>query len=138
MYPYDNINFFPGRICRTCILEKPARSKHCSLCRRCVAKMDHHCVWINNCVGHNNTRHFLAFLFATTYTLLYGAWQTANIITRYMMQQFHPGTDVAAIPWMVYLKLWSSWMLELTYIGAVFLLASLCSTLSIAFTTYHL
>ena len=26
-------------------------------------KMDHHCPWINNCVGHFNHGHFVGFLF---------------------------------------------------------------------------
>ena len=35
---------------------------HCFLLLRCVQKMDHHCPWINNCVGHFNHGHFSAFL----------------------------------------------------------------------------
>jgi hypothetical protein len=41
---------------------KPARTHHCSICKRCVAKMDHHCPWIHNCVGRHNYHSFFLFL----------------------------------------------------------------------------
>ncbi|GFZ02918.1 DHHC-type zinc finger family protein [Actinidia rufa] len=70
-YPYDNM-IFVEKECSTCKILKPARSKHCSICHRCVARFDHHCGWMNNCIGERNTRYFLAFLFWHFLLCIYG------------------------------------------------------------------
>ncbi|KAM4820825.1 palmitoyltransferase ZDHHC4 isoform 4-T7 [Thomomys bottae] len=65
-YEFDNIMFPRNARCLTCNLQKPARSKHCSVCDRCVHRFDHHCVWVNNCIGAWNTRYFLTYLSTLT------------------------------------------------------------------------
>lgn len=40
--------------CDKCRIVRPPRCHHCSHCQRCVLQFDHHCVWLNNCVGYNN------------------------------------------------------------------------------------
>ena len=49
-------------ICKKCIHPKPPRTHHCSVCDRCILKMDHHCPWINGCIGHFNHRYFFMFM----------------------------------------------------------------------------
>lgn len=42
---------------------RPPRTHHCSKCKRCVTRMDHHCIWIGRCVGEGNIKNFNLFLF---------------------------------------------------------------------------
>lgn len=30
-------------ICKKCDYPKPPRTHHCSVCKKCILKMDHHC-----------------------------------------------------------------------------------------------
>jgi palmitoyltransferase len=48
--------------CEICKASKPPRAHHCRRCARCVFRMDHHCVWIGNCVGYGNQKHFILLL----------------------------------------------------------------------------
>ncbi|CUS11564.1 unnamed protein product [Tuber aestivum] len=140
-YPYDHVNFRPGVICRTCHLRKPARSKHCSTCKHCIAKHDHHCVvWINNCVGQLNIRHFIFFLGATDVLLTYGVYLTFDILQNVFMHRavIPSNVPLSSLPWSIYMHLLGIIIVEEIYIGAVFLLASLTGILSYAFTIYHL
>lgn len=69
------------RLCRKCNQLKPPRCHHCSVCGRCVLKMDHHCVWVVNCVGAFNYKFFLLFLF---YTFLETTLVTSSLLPSFI------------------------------------------------------
>lgn len=51
------------RKCTRCQTFKPPRAHHCSVCKRCIIKMDHHCPWTNNCIGFFNIKYFTLYVF---------------------------------------------------------------------------
>ena len=50
------------KYCSTCHIWRPPRTSHCGTCQVCVLNHDHHCVFLNNCVGERNYMYFLWFL----------------------------------------------------------------------------
>ncbi|XP_044848721.1 palmitoyltransferase ZDHHC12 isoform X2 [Mauremys mutica] len=72
---------FPSNVwlrrCGYCMLKQPMRAKHCQLCRHCVRRYDHHCPWIENCVGERNHPLFIVYLAVQLVVLLWSfhvAW----------------------------------------------------------------
>ena len=73
--------------CKKCNCVKPPASHHCSVCGRCIARMDHHCPWVNNCVGFYNQKFFLQFLvyvaLGSAHALFLIAWSAFDCMDAY-------------------------------------------------------
>jgi len=84
--------------CDKCNCYKPARTHHCSICHRCVLRMDHHCPWVANCVGYNNVAYFGRFLFYVTFLCLYNliliGKRILNVIDYQNKHSYNPLQDL--------------------------------------------
>ncbi|XP_062092037.1 probable protein S-acyltransferase 15 isoform X2 [Humulus lupulus] len=75
-----------AKICDRCSTYKPPRAHHCRVCRRCVLRMDHHCLWVNNCVGYWNYKAFFMLIFYATIGSIYS---TIIVITCSFQKDFN-------------------------------------------------
>lgn len=69
--------------CHLCkVLVSGERTKHCSACNKCVARFDHHCKWLNHCVGGRN---YVPFLMCVTTAVAASAFVALLAIAEFVV-----------------------------------------------------
>jgi hypothetical protein len=117
LYPYDHALFHPGQECRTCRIPKPARSKHCSVCKRCV--------------GYGNQHYFLLLLVTTACLTTYGGFLGTSVLSSILRERY---TDWSVWPprhmtFNRWFGIWGNGLQRNVPLGASTLLATLISPL---------
>lgn len=72
--------------CDKCCIVRVPRVHHCRVCKGCIMKMDHHCPWINNCVGQFNQKFFIQFC----WYCFFGCLASINITCYYFIYKKRP------------------------------------------------
>ncbi|ELA42057.1 uncharacterized protein VICG_00906 [Vittaforma corneae ATCC 50505] len=66
-----NRSTYIQKYCLSCNIFRPIKTSHCADCGYCVLEKDHHCLWLNNCIGRNNHVFFLGFVYTFIGLLIY-------------------------------------------------------------------
>ncbi|KAL2086838.1 hypothetical protein ACEWY4_017897 [Coilia grayii] len=61
---------FKDEYCTVCEAEVGPKAKHCWACNKCVMDFDHHCMWLNTCIGRRNYWFFFAMVVSGVILLL--------------------------------------------------------------------
>lgn len=107
------------RKCYNCNSLQPPYVFHCNDCKRCVVYMDHHCPWVNNCVGYYSQKSFVLFCGYGTITTFYSAVVMTHL---YSSTLYGPETPqiVSRLTGLVAITLSMSWM------GFLFIMTVFC------------
>ena len=71
------------QLCPDCTTIRTTRSRHCNVCGSCVERFDHHCPWINNCIGLKNHNFFIVYLYMQQLVLLISFCESLSVFIVY-------------------------------------------------------
>ncbi|XP_038058263.1 palmitoyltransferase ZDHHC23-B-like [Patiria miniata] len=113
--------------CDVCRLMRPERAGHCRICGHCVLRLDHHCVWIDSCIGAGNHR---SFLLAALFFIVGGLWGAYLSLDHLCSLQLNHMPDCSAV--------YSDRRTAVVFVSIIYTLLAVCCVLVLLLEQFHL
>ena len=62
------------KFCPICYIRKCSNIKHCFICDKCVEGFEHHCFWLNKCIGKGNKVPYVIFIIVNLFYALFSVY----------------------------------------------------------------
>lgn len=83
--------------CTVCDKYVEDKTKHCATCNRCCYGFDHHCDWLNNCIGKANYNGFRALI---GWLAAYITWGMLLVLSMFATgQMMEKDADTGRLKW---------------------------------------
>jgi palmitoyltransferase len=101
--------------------------------------LDHHCIFINNCVGYRNHHYFLLLLLTTAILTTWATYIGICLLSNQIRNEI-PSWKIwgESFTWLQYANIWAWALQEHTRIGAVSLLCAMTTPLVWGLFSYHM
>ncbi len=102
----------------------PPRAHHCVLCKKCILRRDHHCYFTFSCIGFENQRYFIVYVFYCSVSCLYALY----LISCYIQKAYSDMYSMTYVDYILPITVieWTLGYLEFQPFMAIFI-AYLCA-----------
>ena len=87
--------------CKNCRVNVQLDSKHCWDCNKCVANYDHHCPWLNTCIGTRNYVYFYVSIWSLLVMLATSSTADVLIIVEHARDSRNPLGLNSVLVWII-------------------------------------
>ena len=86
------------QLCPDCKTIRTSRSRHCSVCGHCIERFDHHCPWLNNCIGVKNHNYFYLYVLTQECVIVFAFAQAIVSIISFINKEDIRETGTPFVP----------------------------------------
>lgn len=93
----DELDQLPDLLkCNACRSRVNKLSRHCLICDKCVVDYDHHCKWLNNCIGLANYKSFICLIVSTLLLVGLQLLTSTTLFISYVIDVEQLASDLAS------------------------------------------